>query len=66
MFGPSGVTVAVEKKEWDDFKVVGTWQGLGDDWRRVTVLQWFFYVGIKAVTDIVTFPSEKHENSLTV
>lgn len=28
MFGPSGLTVAVEKKECDDLKVVGTHQGL--------------------------------------
>ena len=28
MFGPSGLTVAIEKKERDDLKVVGTHEGL--------------------------------------
>lgn len=28
MFGPSGLTVAVEKKEHDDLKVAGTHKGL--------------------------------------
>lgn len=49
MFGPSGLTVAVEKKDCDD---LSGWDTPGTR-EKVTVSQLCFYVGIKAVTDIV-------------
>lgn len=49
MFGPSGLTAAVEKKDRGDSS---GWDTLGTG-KKVTVTQSHFYVGIKAESDIV-------------
>lgn len=53
MFGPPGLTVAAKKKERDDSKVLGHARDSKRRLEEVSVSQLLFYMGSKAVTDIV-------------